>query len=150
MKNRIDQILLAAFFLTAALSAYFLLVWIEGIPRPFYDPDDPFRFYELWVYLGLGFHAVPCFCLQLLLCRAAKNPGVRLIPALLLLGLADLVHLGIFQRHRLGCPGLGPPAPAVCRPSGGLRAGLGGVRRTAAPPTYQPIERCFYEPIRYL
>lgn len=97
MKNRIDQILLAAFFLTAALSAYFLLVWIEGIPRPFYDPDDPFRFYDLWVYLGLGFHAVPCFCLQLLLCRAAKNPGVRLIPVLLLLGLVTWFTLGFFN-----------------------------------------------------
>ena len=90
MKNRVNQILLAAFFLTAALYVYFLLVWIEGIPRPFYDPADPFRFYELWVYLGVGFHAVPCFLLQLLVCRVAKYPWVRLIPVFLLLGIAAL------------------------------------------------------------
>ncbi len=90
MKNRVNQILLAAFFLTAALYVYFLLVWIEGIPRPFYDPADPFHFYELWVYLGVGFHAVPCFLLQLLVCRVAKYPWVRLIPVFLLLGIAAL------------------------------------------------------------
>lgn len=90
MKNRVNQILLAAFFLTAALYVYFLLVWIEGIPRPFYDPADPFRFYELWVYLGVGFHAIPCFLLQLLVCRVAESPWVRLIPVFLLLGIAAL------------------------------------------------------------
>lgn len=97
MKNRVNQILLAAFFLTAALYVYFLLVWIEGIPRPFYDPNDPFRFYELWVYLGVGFHVVPCFCLQLLVCRAVKSPILRLIPVLLLLGLAAWSTLGFFN-----------------------------------------------------
>ena len=96
MKNRVNQILLAAFFLTAALYVYFLLVWIEGIPRPFYDPNDPFRFYELWVYLGVGFHVVPCFCLQFLVCRMAKSPWVRLIPVFLLLGLASWFTMGLF------------------------------------------------------
>lgn len=97
MKNRVNQILLAAFFLTAALYVYFLLVWIEGIPRPFYTPADPFRFYELWVYLGVGFHIVPCFLLQLLVCRAAKRPWVRLIPVFLLLVLAAWFTAGFFN-----------------------------------------------------
>ena len=38
----------------------------------------------------MGFGAVPCFCLQLLLCRAARRPLLRLIPALLLTGAAAL------------------------------------------------------------
>ncbi len=97
MKNRVNQILLAAFFLTAALYVYFLLVWIEGIPHPFYNPADPFRFYELWVYLGVGFHIVPCFLLQLLVCRVAKSPWVRLIPVFLLLGLAAWFTVGFFN-----------------------------------------------------
>lgn len=96
MKKRVNQILLAVMIVTTILYAFFLLVWVDGIPRPFYDPADPFRFYELWVYLGLGFHAVPCFCLQLLVCRAAKRPGVRLIPVLLLLGIAELFTMGYF------------------------------------------------------
>lgn len=86
MKNRIDQILLAAFFLTAALSAYFLLVWIRGIPRPL-------RFYELWVCLGVGSHAVPCFCLQLLVCRVAERLVTRFIPVFLLAGIVTVFFL---------------------------------------------------------
>ena len=105
MKNRGNQILLVTFFLTTALYAYFLLVWVEGIPRPFYDPDDPFRFYELWVYLGLGFHIVPCFCLQLLVCRVARRPVLRLIPVFLLLGLSACFTAGLFSAS--GWDGLG-------------------------------------------
>lgn len=89
--------LLAACLFTAILHVFFLLVWVEGIPRPFYDPSDPFRFYELWVYLGVGFHAVPCFFLQLLVCRVAKCPWVRLIPVFLLLGLAAWFAAGFFS-----------------------------------------------------
>lgn len=105
MKNRANQILLAASFLTAALYVYFLLVWIEGIPRPFYDPNDPFRFYELWVYLGVGFHVVPCFCLQLLICRAAKRPAIRLIPVFLLAGLVAVFLCALVNAE--GLDGLG-------------------------------------------
>ena len=96
MKNRVNRILLALTIVTAILYAAFLLIWIEVIPRPFYDPDDPFRFYELWAYLFLGFHVVPCFCLQLLVCRTAKRPVPRLIPAFLLFGIADLFAVGFF------------------------------------------------------
>ena len=96
MKNRVNQILLAACLLTAVLYAFFLLVWVGAIPRPFYDPDDPFRFYELWVYLGVGFHVVPCFCLQLLVCRTAERTVTRLIPVFLLLGIAALFAMFFF------------------------------------------------------
>lgn len=96
MKNRTNQILLALTIVTAALSAFFLLSWLELIPSPLRDPDDPFRLYALRAYLGLGFHVVPCFCLQLLLGRAAERLWMRLIPVFLLLGLAAWFTMGFF------------------------------------------------------
>lgn len=93
MENRVNRILLVAVIVTAALSAYFLLVWIKGIPHPFYDPDDPLRFYELWICLGVGFHAVPCFCLQLLVCRVAERLVTRFIPVFLLAGIVTVFFL---------------------------------------------------------
>lgn len=44
----------------------------------------------------MGFHVVPCFCLQFLVCRMAKSPWVRLIPVFLLLGLASWFTMGLF------------------------------------------------------
>lgn len=93
MKNRVNQILLAALLVTAVLYVLFLLEWLEIIPRPFYDPDNPFRFSALWANLGFGFHVVPCFCLQLLVCRTVKRPVLRLLPLFLLLGIAALLAL---------------------------------------------------------
>ena len=93
MKNRVNQILLAAFLISAVLYVLCLLNWLEIIPRPFYDPDDPFRFSGLWAYLGLGFQVVPCFCLQLLVCRTARRPVMRLIPLFLLVGIMVLVGM---------------------------------------------------------
>ena len=72
------------------------MTWLELIPSPLCDPDDPFRFSALRAYLGLGFHAVPCFCLQLLVCRAATRPMTRLLPVYLLLGLAAWFTMGFF------------------------------------------------------
>lgn len=80
MKNRTNQMLLAAAIVTAALYALFLLGWLEMIPISI--PSS------LGGFLGAGFHAVPCFCLQLLVCRVAKRPVVRLIPVFLLVGIA--------------------------------------------------------------
>lgn len=87
MKDRTDRILLAVFLVTAALYAFFLLSApiVEIIPL---WPDDPFRFSALRILLALGFHAVPCFCLQLLICRMVKRPILRLIPVFLLVGVA--------------------------------------------------------------
>lgn len=77
MKNRTNQLLLVVTLVTAALYAFFLLGWLEIIPNV-----------DVSGYLGGGFHVVPCFCLQLLVCRAAKGPVVRLIPVFLLVGIA--------------------------------------------------------------
>lgn len=94
MRNRTNQILLAIFLITAAFYTLFLLSWLEIIPRLFYDPDDPFRFYDLRVFLGMWFHAVPCFFLQLLVCRTAKRIILRLIPLFLLIGIVALFIIG--------------------------------------------------------
>ena len=96
MKNRMNHILLAAFLITTALYVLFLLIWMEIIPRPFYNPEDPFRFSALWAFLSLGFHAVPCFFLQILVCRTAKRLVLRLTPVLLLIGIAALFAILFF------------------------------------------------------
>ena len=96
MKTRVNRILLAILLLTAALYTLFLLYWLELLPRPFYDPNDPFRFSAMWAYLGLGFHVVPCFCCQLLVCRKAKRSVLRLIPVFLLLGASALFAIFFF------------------------------------------------------
>lgn len=86
MKIRVNQILLVATIVTAVLHAVFLLASpILGI-IPLWP--DSFAYSSLPDLLALGFHAVPCFCFQLLLCRAAESPWVRLIPVFLLLGIA--------------------------------------------------------------
>lgn len=96
MKNRVNQILLAVFLITAALYVLFLLNWLEIIPRRDYDTDEYFRFSVIRAQLGTSFHAIPCFCLQLLVCRAAKRTVLRLIPVFLLLGVAALLALSFF------------------------------------------------------
>lgn len=97
MKNRVNQILLALFLITAALYVLFLLNWLEIIPRRDYDTDDYFRFSVIRAQLGTSFHAIPCFCLQLLVCRMAKRTVLRLIPVFLLLGIAVLAALICFS-----------------------------------------------------
>lgn len=96
MKKRANRILLVLTIVTAALYVLFLLSWLELVPTPLYDPDDPFRFYPLKAYLYLSFHVVPCFCFQLLVCRVAKRVVVRLIPVFLLFGIAALFAVGFF------------------------------------------------------
>ena len=41
MKDRTSWILLAAFLLTADFYGLVLLAWLDIIPLPFFDPDDP-------------------------------------------------------------------------------------------------------------
>lgn len=84
MKNRTNQILLAVLLVTAGLYALLLLSWLEIILA-----DFPLR----QTYLALGFHIVPCFCLQLLLCRMVKGVFLRLIPVFLLAGSALMAAL---------------------------------------------------------
>lgn len=97
MKNRVNQILLTVLLITAVLYVLFLLNWLEVIPRRDYDTDDYFRFSVIRAQLGTSFHAIPCFCLQLLVCRAAKRTVLRLIPVFLLLGIAALAALICFS-----------------------------------------------------
>ena len=123
MKNRVNQILLAVTIATAVLYAFFLLSWLELIPTPLLDPDDPFRFSQLRACLGLGFHIVPCFCLQLLVCRTAKKAAARLIPVFLLLGVADLFAVGFFAATGWDTLGWGILLLLCIAPAAGCAAG---------------------------
>ncbi len=98
MKNRANQILLAAALAAAALYAFVMLCWVGAVPV-----RDP----ELWMTLGFFFHAVPCFFLQLLVCRTAKRPLPRLIPVLLLLAAAALLAAGLYNASGLDILGWG-------------------------------------------
>lgn len=107
MKNRLNQILLTALIITVVLYAFFVLIWLDIIPRPFYDPADPFRFLPLWAFLGIGFHSVPCFFLQLLVCRMTKKTRARLIPLFLLAGAVVWFTVGFFTNRGLDSLGWG-------------------------------------------
>lgn len=96
MEKRVNQILLAATVVTAALYAFVMLCWVGLIPVA--DPDP-------WMVLGCYFHAVPCFFLQLLVCRAAKQPLLRLIPVFLLAGFVAVCVGGLVNTE--GLDGLG-------------------------------------------
>lgn len=96
MKNRVNQILLAAALVTAALHAFFLLAWLELLP---FSLDTPFRYSSLGAHLGLSFHVIPCFCLQLLVCRTVKRPMVRLIPVFLLFGAVGGFIIGFVNSY---------------------------------------------------
>lgn len=96
MKNRADQILLAATIITAVLYAFVMLCWVGVVSVA--DPD-------LWMDLGLWFHAVPCFFLQLLICWVAKRPVIRLIPVFLLAGLVAVFLCALVNTE--GLAGLG-------------------------------------------
>lgn len=69
MKTRADKILLAVFLLSLLVYVYIVLTYLEIVPiaRPWW------WLYPLHAWLALGFHAVPMFCLQLLLCRRAPR-----------------------------------------------------------------------------
>ena len=85
MKNRTDKILLAVFLLS--LSAYAAMAYTY-ITYDFgqFNPSH----FEIWFarrflfWMSLGFHAVPAFCLQLLLCWAAAIPALVIVGAVLL------------------------------------------------------------------
>ncbi len=75
MKNRTDKILLAVFLLSLAAYAFLLLIYLEII-------DLGLEWGTLQAWLLLTFHAVPAFCLQLLLCRRTQR-WIAALPALL-------------------------------------------------------------------
>lgn len=75
MKNRTDKILLAVFLVSLAAYAFLLLIYLEII-------DLGLEWSTLQAWLALTLHAIPAFCLQLLLCR--KTPRwIAALPALL-------------------------------------------------------------------
>lgn len=80
MKNRTNKILLAIFLLSRLLYGLIVSIYLEIIPTA--RPD---WLYTVFAWLALGFHAVPAFCLQLLLCRTVHR-FLAACPALLLLG----------------------------------------------------------------
>ena len=83
MKNRLNLSLLIGFILSLAIYLILLVESIGGTPHP----------YPLWLQraqplLLLGFHAVPFFFLQLLLCRASRQTGWTAVPLILVAGAA--------------------------------------------------------------
>lgn len=82
MKTRTDRILLAVFALSLA----------------FYAADIVFGkgYYPWEIRLAFSFHAIPAFCLQLLLCRNIRRKWVAALPAVLLIGWCLLCLIQIF------------------------------------------------------
>ncbi len=88
MKSRTDKTLLAVFLLS--LAAYiFLLLTNLGIV----DLDLGWDAVRPW--LSLTFHAVPAFCLQLLLCRRPRR-WIAALPGLAVIGTALWSACGAF------------------------------------------------------
>ncbi len=78
MKNRTDKILLAVFLLSLAAYAPLLLTYSFAF-------DSGWDTVRAW--LLLTFHAVPAFCLQLLLCRRTQR-WIAALPGLAVIGVA--------------------------------------------------------------
>ena len=96
MNNRTDKILLTVFLLSLPVYAAIVYTYIT------YDFGQlaPSHF-EIWFarrflfWMSLGFHAVPVFCFQLLLCRR-KRRRLAAIPALVIVGAVLLFAYGFF------------------------------------------------------
>lgn len=96
MENRTDKILLAVFLLSLPVHAAIAYTYIT------YDfgQFNPSHF-EIWFarrflfWMSLGFHAVPAFCLQLLLCRRIRCWAAA-IPALVIVGAVLLLAYNFF------------------------------------------------------
>ena len=88
MKNRTDKTLLAVFLLSLAAYAFLLLTYLEII-----ELDLGWHTVRAW--LALTFHAVPAFCLQLLLCRGSRR-WAALLPGLGTAGAALWCAYGYF------------------------------------------------------
>ncbi len=78
MKNRTDKILLVVFLLSLAAYAPLLLTYRFAF-------DSGWDKVRAW--LLLTFHAVPAFCLQLLLCRRTRR-WIAALPGLAVIGVA--------------------------------------------------------------
>ena len=90
MKNRTDKILLAVFLLSLALYAAGIPFYINGLPL-----DWPDWLFTACAWLAVSFHALPVFCLQLLLCRRTRHWMAALLP-LVVIGAALWFTYGYF------------------------------------------------------
>ena len=82
MKNRTDNILLITFLVSLAFYMFILPRFFEGIAF-----DGPEWAHVVYNWLSMCFHAVPAFCLQLLLCRKTRR-WIAALPGLAVVGLA--------------------------------------------------------------
>jgi len=69
MKNRTNKVLLTLFFLTSAAYGVIFLTYIQYGGNATPAPLGVYMLRLLHFWLVLGGHAIPFFCLQLLLCR---------------------------------------------------------------------------------
>lgn len=90
MKNRTDKILLAVSLLSLALYIAAIPQYLNGLPL-----DWPDWLFTACAWLAISFHAIPMFCLQLLLCRRAWR-WVAAIPAVAVIGAALWFAYGFF------------------------------------------------------
>lgn len=96
MKKRTDRLLLAGFLLSLELYLALLLAFLflggNNSPAPW--PVLLSRQLHLW--LVLGGHAVPFFCLQLLCCRRTGGRWVAVLPLALVAGAVLCFAWGYF------------------------------------------------------
>ena len=85
MKSRTNTVLLAVFFLSLVVYGVLIFSYLDILDT----------YYQPFVYAMLGFHGVPAFCLQLLLCRTAKRRWTACLPAVVLAAAALAAWLGL-------------------------------------------------------
>lgn len=86
MKHHTDKILLAAFLLTLFTYAAVLAAFIQYGGNNSEAPRLILLLRQFHLWLALGFHAVPAFCIQLLAARSAKRKWLAALPSVLLAG----------------------------------------------------------------
>ena len=118
MKSRTDQILLAVFLASAALYVFILLTNMDILPL---RVNDQAR--GTWEWLMWRFHAVPCICLQLLLCRLLRWNLFRLLPLLLLGTAMFFLAAASFLTKGWGSMFWGVRLVWCCAPAAGLVLG---------------------------
>ncbi len=90
MKKRTDKILLAIFLLSLVFYVFLLPRYLEIISF-----SGPAWMFPILSRLSLTFHAVPAFCLQLLMCRKTRR-RVAAAPAIIIIGAALWFAYGFF------------------------------------------------------
>lgn len=86
MKTRTDKILLAVFFLSLLAYMVILTLFIQYGGNNSEAPWLILFLRRLHLWLVLGFHSVPAFCIQLFAARSAKRKWLAALPSVLLAG----------------------------------------------------------------